>query len=375
MIKWGALAIAAAIAATALASSAGASPQGANPPTVNLSSRAAATAYLRSLGLNPRGFVIQRGARNYAGPNCPGKRWTCTVSTRVLQIAQQAGRTNSASCAPSWHRHGSARRLRDRAGQKRRRQHRHLHSMPAISRRRSQDFDLFQTNSSGTNTVNVDQQVSTTNNTTQDLTQSISVRQGNVSGSNVAHVTHQSANASVISCCSQSQDASQSLSLTQSATRQRRQQRRRRSIPHRDGERLSQRRPVDYSDPEHDGDHAEHEHRHRSDVWLRQELRHPEPERANLSETASGSGQTVTQTQGSPVGGLNAMVSQSSTGVSTYSNTQTEQQTQNAADEPRDHRRDPVRADVGRSNAVEPVRHDQPVAELDSAGDAVEPPE
>ena len=31
--------------------------------------------------------MVQRGAHNYAGPNCPGKGWTCTTAKRVLQIA------------------------------------------------------------------------------------------------------------------------------------------------------------------------------------------------------------------------------------------------------------------------------------------------
>jgi hypothetical protein len=54
---------------------------------INLSTNAAVKQYLRSLGISPRGVVIQRGARNYAGPNCPGKGWNCTRSQRVVQIA------------------------------------------------------------------------------------------------------------------------------------------------------------------------------------------------------------------------------------------------------------------------------------------------
>jgi uncharacterized repeat protein (TIGR01451 family) len=41
--------------------------------------------------------VKQFGARNYAGPNCPGVSWNCTKSTRVLQIAT-AGGTNVGVC-------------------------------------------------------------------------------------------------------------------------------------------------------------------------------------------------------------------------------------------------------------------------------------
>jgi hypothetical protein len=54
---------------------------------IDLSTNAAVKQYLRSLGMSPRGVVIQRGARNYAGPHCPGNGWTCTRSQKVVQIA------------------------------------------------------------------------------------------------------------------------------------------------------------------------------------------------------------------------------------------------------------------------------------------------
>ena len=76
---------------------------------INLSTNAAVKQYLRSLGISPRGVVIQRGARNYAGAHCPGKGWNCTTARRVIQIAAAAsaragrsfsatGGTNVASC-------------------------------------------------------------------------------------------------------------------------------------------------------------------------------------------------------------------------------------------------------------------------------------
>ncbi len=43
-------------------------------------------------------LVTQRGARNYAGPNCPGKGWNCTTSTRVLQISTNHGQ-NRVDCS------------------------------------------------------------------------------------------------------------------------------------------------------------------------------------------------------------------------------------------------------------------------------------
>jgi hypothetical protein len=70
----------------------------------NLTTIAGAKRYLRAIGVNPRGVVIQRGARNYAGPNCPGASWACTSAARpVVQIAAAGGKNTfvctSASCA------------------------------------------------------------------------------------------------------------------------------------------------------------------------------------------------------------------------------------------------------------------------------------
>jgi len=74
--------------------------KGGHRATPDLSTRHGVAVYLRSLGLNPAGFVIQRGARNYAGPACPGKRWNCTKATRVVQIAKSGARAtaNVADC-------------------------------------------------------------------------------------------------------------------------------------------------------------------------------------------------------------------------------------------------------------------------------------
>ncbi|MDX6505823.1 MAG: hypothetical protein QOG06_467, partial [Gaiellaceae bacterium] len=71
---------------------------------VDVSTRSAVIHYLRSIHVNPRGAVIQRGMHNYAGARCPGKGWSCT-STRhaVVQVAQRGGKNtfscSTASCA------------------------------------------------------------------------------------------------------------------------------------------------------------------------------------------------------------------------------------------------------------------------------------
>ena len=65
----------------------------------NLRTRAGAARYLRSIGLNPNHLVIQRGIRNYAGANCPGKGWLCASTAHpVVQVAA-AGGSNTFQCA------------------------------------------------------------------------------------------------------------------------------------------------------------------------------------------------------------------------------------------------------------------------------------
>lgn len=68
---------------------------------INVSTRAAVIHYLRAIHVNPSGVVIQRGARNYAGANCPGKRWACTTTAHpVVQVATAGGR-NTFACSTS----------------------------------------------------------------------------------------------------------------------------------------------------------------------------------------------------------------------------------------------------------------------------------
>jgi hypothetical protein len=114
-----------AVAALSAVTAGGAGAAGSNEPSASTSRSAASTAaarraallrhaefstiagakaYFRSIGVNPRGVVIQRGARNYAGPTCPGRRWTCTETTHpVVQIAAAGGRNRflcrTARCA------------------------------------------------------------------------------------------------------------------------------------------------------------------------------------------------------------------------------------------------------------------------------------
>jgi hypothetical protein len=69
------------------------------PSVSDLSTVPRIKSYLRSIGIDPTGVVIQRGARNYAGPNCPGFAWNCTAGTGVVVQLAQAGQ-NTFECSP-----------------------------------------------------------------------------------------------------------------------------------------------------------------------------------------------------------------------------------------------------------------------------------
>lgn len=62
---------------------------------------AAVTEAVTAAGLDVAHVVVQRGQHNYAGPNCPGKGWTCTTARTVLQV--DAGKASSSTfvCSPA----------------------------------------------------------------------------------------------------------------------------------------------------------------------------------------------------------------------------------------------------------------------------------
>ena len=81
------------IVAIALVSASGAATTKAQKVAeIDVTTRAAVIHDPRSIHVNPKGAVIQRGLRNYAGAHCPGKGWAC-ASTRhtVVQIAKRGG--------------------------------------------------------------------------------------------------------------------------------------------------------------------------------------------------------------------------------------------------------------------------------------------
>jgi hypothetical protein len=88
-----------AFAATALAllvlTGAGAAATAGGP---DLSSPQSIDSYLVSIGVDPATVTHQNGLLNYAGPKCPGKGWSCTTNTRVVQVAA-AGGQNRVDCS------------------------------------------------------------------------------------------------------------------------------------------------------------------------------------------------------------------------------------------------------------------------------------
>jgi hypothetical protein len=87
------LGVAIIVGVAVLASASGAATTKAQKVTrIDVSTRAAVVHYLRSINVNARHAVIQRGLRNYAGARCPGTRWTCARTRHtVVQIAKPGG--------------------------------------------------------------------------------------------------------------------------------------------------------------------------------------------------------------------------------------------------------------------------------------------
>ncbi len=88
------------LTALVFASSVGAAGHPVGATQADLSTNEGVAAYLSSKGMSAKGFVVQRGQLNYAGPNCPGRRWNCTKKTKVVQIASGKHGKNRLECGP-----------------------------------------------------------------------------------------------------------------------------------------------------------------------------------------------------------------------------------------------------------------------------------
>ena len=89
------------LTALVFASSVGAAPHSVGTTqAADLSTNEGVAAYLSSKGMSAKGFVVQRGQLNYAGPNCPGRHWNCTKKTKVVQISSGRHGKNRLECGP-----------------------------------------------------------------------------------------------------------------------------------------------------------------------------------------------------------------------------------------------------------------------------------
>jgi hypothetical protein len=88
------------LTALVFASSVGAAARPVGATQADLSTNEGVAAYLSSKGMSTKGFVVQRGQLNYAGPKCPGRQWTCTKKTKVVQISSGRHGRNRLDCGP-----------------------------------------------------------------------------------------------------------------------------------------------------------------------------------------------------------------------------------------------------------------------------------
>jgi len=91
------LAVAAILGAVLVSASGAATTKAQKVAKIDVSTRASVVHYLRSIHVNAKHAVIQRGLRNYAGAHCPGKHWTCASTKHtVVQIAKRGGQNRYA---------------------------------------------------------------------------------------------------------------------------------------------------------------------------------------------------------------------------------------------------------------------------------------
>jgi hypothetical protein len=190
---------------------------GAGLEKADLSTRAGVTQYLVAHGIDPTGVVIQRGARNYAGPSCPGRGWSCTHASRVVQIS--SGSANQYQCTPSsgglvappntctivqMSTSGTNdARCTERSND------------PSAA----QSCVIQQENVSGDNRADIQQSVDVGDSPASDVSQDASVDQSNGSGSNSAQVTQNlnQSSKSPDTGGSQSQEGHQTVTVTQTS--------------------------------------------------------------------------------------------------------------------------------------------------------------
>jgi len=295
---------------------------GAGVERTDLSTRAGVTKYLVAHGIDPTGIVIQRGTRNYAGPSCPGKGWTCTRASRVVQISSGSG--NQFQCTPS---SGSpvlppntctivqmsASGTNDARCMER-------SNDPSAA----QSCVIQQQNSTGDNRADIQQFVAVGDSPATDVSQNASVDQTNGSGSNSAHVAQDlnQSSKSPGTGGAQSQEGHQSVTVTQSAdtgnnSSDVNQSLAQSAITSAGPDNLSQTQNALDNGPNTDAAVDQTTTLGRNESHLNQ---------SNDLKAFSKKAGNVSQTQGSTNGGLNGHVDQSSSGLSLAFASQDEKQ-------------------------------------------------
>jgi hypothetical protein len=309
----------AAVVATTLVAGAAAGEAG-GQPSLRLTGKASIDRYLASIGVEPRTVVMQRGARNYAGPRCPGKGWSCTNASRVVQISSHHGR-NAFECSPPGTGTNPAMNTcvivqTATAG-----------TNVATCRMRdegttvAQSCSITQTNMEGSNRATVELFARTRDGSTQGARQTVTVRQTNGSGRNVLH-SLQSIDGVVRSFDpAQAQEGHQTLAVNQTSSSGKNQALvaqfqalLAKASAHRNG--IVQRQNAVDGGPNLVADVVQTATNGRNSSLLRQQ--------ALYEAQAKSKAGPVEQRQGSAAGGLKGTVDQTSTAPSTSRNFQRE---------------------------------------------------
>jgi hypothetical protein len=206
------------VVAAIIGTSAGARTQPAVFPAINIHSNTGIAKFLSSHGIDPKGVVVQRGAHNYAGPSCPGVRWTCTTAKHVVQISFKAN-DSQFECTPSSGGTSSPPDtcviIQDSVGG--------TNDARCTERTNdasaSQSCVIFQSNTTGDNHLQIQQRVDANGGATQAATQYAGVVQTNVSGSNDAQIAQdlKQSTKDTGPGGTQTQDGHQSVSVTQTS--------------------------------------------------------------------------------------------------------------------------------------------------------------
>jgi uncharacterized repeat protein (TIGR01451 family) len=301
--------------------------------TLKLTTKSSVDKYLRSIGVDPRGVVFQHGRKNYAGPRCPGKGWTCTKAKRVVQMAQ-GDSDNIFVCNPAAPGTDKGKGICvivqvSTAGANDAQCT--IARNDDVSSNISQSCTVTQTNVSGRNSVLVSQTIFERFRATQTGQQHVAITQTNGSGSNIANVTQNlvQASLSIPPIPVLIQEGHQDVGIRQNAGSGNNSS----SV----GQALSQAAAAGIkgavtqkqnamdAGPNTLADIDQTSMTGANDSKLLQK---------NLLAALAASNVSVTQRQGSASGGLTGHVDQASSGVSTTSATQNENQTAHAKTPP-----------------------------------------